>query len=254
MITIANRRGGAGKTTAARNLAAGLTARGSRVLLVDLDSQKNLTIETAGAYTGPAALGVLAGTVDAAAAVIETAPGVYLLPAREDLAGADRLIKDPDALKKALRRVAGFDYVIIDTPPALGMCTICALTASDAVIIPIKPEIHSIQGAALLLDAVQAVKKKNNKKLRAAGLLLMDYNARRVLARDMKEAAEKLAAANNTRVFATLIRGGVAVPESQAARRPVIEYAKSSNAARDFETFINEFLQTEGAKDEKQRL
>ena len=162
-IAVVNRRGGVGKTATAHALGAGLQARGFRVLFVDLDSQSNLTYDTAAPAGGLSALELLTGQAPAADIVKMTAQGAAVIPASPNLAAADVIITGTGKeyrLREALEPLApSFDYAIIDTPPALGTLTINALTAATGAIIPAQAEIHSIQGISLLNDTAQAVRK-----------------------------------------------------------------------------------------------
>ena len=161
-LAIINQKGGVGKSTTALMLAAGLSLKGFSVLSIDLDAQSNLTY-TAGAKTdGATALGVLTGEIKAGDAVQHTESG-DIIPASKALAGADAFITDTGKeyrLKEALEPVAGqYDYIIVDTPPALGILTINALTACNSVIIPAQADIYSLQGIEQLAETMKPVKK-----------------------------------------------------------------------------------------------
>lgn len=245
VYAIINQKGGVGKSTTAEALAGGLTARGARVLSVDLDAQANLSY-TAGAKTdGPTALGVLTGEVEARAAIQHTAGGDVIAASRT-LAGADGFITDTGKeyrLKEALEDIRGaYDFILIDTPPALGILTINALTACDSVIIPAQADIYSLQGIEQLAQTIKPVKKYCNPNLAVAGILLTRYNPRSVLSREVADLAGQLAEKLGTRLFRAAIREAIAVKEAQISQQSLFRYAPKSKVAEDYARFIAELL------------
>lgn len=242
-IAIINRRGGVGKTATAHALGAGLASKGYKVLFIDLDSQCNLTFDT-GAKIGPlTSMEVLTGTATAQEA-IQHVQGYDIIAGSPSLAGADTSVDGTGKeyrLREALEPVAGmYDYAIIDTPPALGVLTINALTASDSAIIPAQAEIHSLQGIGLLNEAIEAVKKYTNPGLSIRGILLTRYNGRAILSKDMRANLEAVAEELGTKVYPTPIRECISVKEAQALQQSVIQYAPRSNATADYMELINE--------------
>ena len=133
-----------------------------------------------------------------------------------------------------------YDYIIIDTPPALGTLTVNALTACAGAIIPAQAEIHSLQGIGLLNDAIEAVKKYCNRDLYIKGIVITRYNGRTVLSKDMRDNLEAIAAQLHTKVFKEPIRECISIKEAQAAQQSIFEYAPRSNAARDYMALIDE--------------
>ncbi len=247
IVAIENRKGGVGKTATAHALGAGLIRRGYRVLFVDLDSQSNLT-NALGVDTqevGASSLDVLEGSSTASEAIIQTEGG-DLLPASPDLAKADRIIEGVGSeykLREALQTVARrYDYIVIDTPPALGILTVNALTASNKVIIPAQADLYSLQGLEQLYGTIGVVQQFTNKKLRIEGVLLTRYVGRSIISKDMRDNFESVAREIGSKVFSTPIREGVAVKEAQATQTDLYTYAPKSNPARDYEAFVNEFL------------
>lgn len=243
IIAIVNRRGGAGKTATAHAVGAGLARRGYRTLFIDLDSQCNLTFDV-GAKTAPlTSMEVLSGTATAKEA-IQHAPGGDIIPASTSLAVADNTIEGTGKeyrLREALEPLAEeYDYIIIDTPPALGVLTVNALTSSSSAIIPAQAEIHSIQGIGLLYDVIKAVQKYTNPKLTIKGVLITRYNGRAILSRDMKSNLEATAEDLGTRVFSTPIRECTAIKEAQATQRDIYSYAPRSNATADYTALLDE--------------
>lgn len=247
IVAIANRKGGVGKTATAHALGAGLLRRGYKVLFVDLDSQCNLT-DALGIDRGTvetSSLDVLEGRSTASEAILRTEGG-DLLPASPDLAKADRIIegvgseyKLRDALQPLSRK---YDYIVIDTPPALGVLTINALTASNKVVIPAQADLYSLQGIEQLYGTIGAVQHFTNKKLKIDGILITRYAGRSIISKDMRGNLEEVARIIDSKVYETPIRECIAVREAQATHTDIYSYSSRSNASKDYEAFINEFL------------
>lgn len=245
VYAIINQKGGVGKSTTAEALAAGLSLKGYKTLSIDLDAQANMSY-TAGAKTdGATALGVLTGEVDTAAAIQHTGSG-DIIAASKALAGADAFIADTGKeykLKEALEGVkADYDYIIIDTPPALGILTINALTACDSVIIPAQADIYSLQGVEQLAETMKPVKKYCNPALTVEGILLTRYSPRSVLSREVAELAGQLAGKLGTKLFKTTIREAIAVKEAQISQQSLYTYAPKANVTEDYNRFIAELI------------
>lgn len=245
IIAIINQKGGVGKSTTAEALVAGLTLKGYKCLAIDLDAQGNLTY-TAGATTdGATALGVLTGEVKIKDAIQHTASG-DIIAASKALSGADAFIKDTGKeykLKEALESIAGeYQYIIIDTPPALGILTVNALTACNSLIIPAQADIYSLQGIEQLAETIKPVKKYCNHNLAIEGILLTRYSSRSVLSREVAELAEQLAEKLGTKLFKTTIREAVAVKEAQISQQSLFDYAPKAKVTEDYRAFIKEFL------------
>lgn len=247
IVAIANRKGGVGKTATAHALGAGLRRRGSRVLFIDLDSQCNLTdalgvdVKTVEASS----LDVLEGSSEASEVILQTEGG-DLLPATPQLATADKVIDGVgkeyrlrDALQPIARR---YDFIIIDTPPALGVLTINALTASNKVIIPAQADLYSLTGIEQLYGTIGAVQHFTNKKLKIDGILVTRYVGRSIISKDMRSNLEDVAKIIETKVYKTSIRECIAVKEAQATHKDIFSYSLKSNASKDYEAFIEEFL------------
>ncbi|MCL2433195.1 MAG: ParA family protein [Clostridia bacterium] len=241
-VAIINQKGGVGKSTTALSIGAGLVLRGKTVLFIDLDAQANLS-HTLRAQPGPTAMDLLTGTP--AAEIIQN----NLIPASPELAAADTTITQTGKeyrLKEALEQLSiAYDYAIIDTPPALGILTINALTASDGVIIPAQADIYSLQGISQLYGTVETVRRYCNPGLKVMGILLTRYNSRAVIGREAAEMIEDTAAQLNTRVYAARVRECTAIKESQAVRENIFKYAPKSNAAFDYAAVVEEILQVE---------
>lgn len=246
IITLSNQKGGSGKTTTAHALGAGLTARGHKVLFVDLDPQGNLTYAV-GVDTGAlSSLEVLTQTATAREAIKHTATG-DILPASPALSGAPNMLTELGKefrLKEALEPIRGsYDYIIIDTSPALSVLTINALTASDKLVIPSGADIFSLQGVAGIINTVDSVRKYcNNPELEIDGILLTRYNSRANLTKEVMAFAEQIAIMMRTKIYQTTIRENISIKEAQANRLDIFTYAPKSNGAIDYNAFIEEYL------------
>lgn len=240
IITVVNQKGGVGKSTTAAALAGGLVFHGFRVLSVDLDAQGNLS-HTMRAVPGKGILPVLTQEISAAEAIQHTAFG-DLLPASRNLAGADGIITETGKEYRLKEALAGmdYDYIIIDSPPALGIVTVNALTAAHGAIIPAQADIYSLQGVEQLAGTIEAVKKYCNPGLVIEGILLTRYSPRSVLSREVRELMEQLAQRMGTRLYKTAIREAIAVKEAQISRKSLFEYAPSANVTEDYRTFLKE--------------
>lgn len=250
MITLAiiAQKGGTGKTTTAHATAAGLAARGYKVLLIDADAQGNLTYVVdppAGAYTLYDVLTRRSGIREAT----RQAEGLSFIGASPALATADLAITHPGKeyeLLNALQQVSGeYDYCIIDTPPALGIITINALAASTEAVIVAQADIFSLQAIGALHATIQAVKQSANPALGVNGILITRHNPRTILSRDMMELLEDTARHLDTRVYEARIREATAVKEAQAMKADLFSYSPNSNPAQDYSAYIGELLREE---------
>jgi chromosome partitioning protein len=247
IIGIANQKGGVGKTTTAINLAACLGAAEKRTLLVDLDPQGNSTSgmgidRTACTHS---VYDTLLGTVPVLQATVHNVvDGVDLLPATRDLVGVEvelvRLAERESRLRAALRPVvAGYDFILIDCPPSLGLLTINALVAAQAVIMPLQCEYYALEGLGQLLKAVTLVRQKLNPTLAIEGILLTMYDSRTLLARRVAEEARRYF---GTMVFHTVIPRNVRLGEAPSYGKPIIHYDIGSSGAEAYLQFTQELL------------
>lgn len=245
IISIINQKGGVGKSTTAEALLAGLTLKGYKTLAVDLDAQGNLTYATGANSQGATSLGVLAREVDAGDAIQHT-PSGDIIPSNKALAGADAFITDTGKeyrLREALESVASeYDYIIIDTPPALSILTINALTASNSVIIPAQADIYSLQGIEQLAETIQPVKRYCNPTLSIEGILLTRYSKRSILGQEVAGLARQIAQRLNTKVFDTTIREAIAIKEAQISQQSLFSYAPKAPVTEDYRAFIEEVI------------
>lgn len=245
-LTIANQKGGVGKSTTAGALGAALSLKGYRVLYVDLDAQGNLSYSMNATSRPLSSLEVLTGTATIEEAITKAETG-DILPASPALAGADALVTETGKeyrLKEALETVSDkYDYCIIDTPPALGVLTVNALTACNGVIIPAQADVFSIQGIGLLHQSIQAIKKYCNHGLSIKGILITRFNGRTIISQDMAQLLEDTADRMQTRVLKARIRECAALKEAQASQKDIFIYAPKSNAAADYKAALNEIIE-----------
>ncbi len=248
IIAIINQKGGVGKSTTAFTLASGLTNKGYKTLCIDMDAQGNLSY-TANANEDLLTIyDLLAQDADINKTIQHT-KNFDLIASSKSLSGADGFITDIGKeykLKEALENIKNnYDYIIIDTPPALGILTVNALTACNSVIIPAQADIYSLQGIEQLSKTIQPIKKYCNDNLKIDGILLTRYSPRAILSREVAEIASDLAQNLNTKVFKSTIREAIAVKESQINKQSLFEYAPNSNVTNDYLNFIDEILKGE---------
>ena len=245
ITTIVNKKGGVGKTTTAHALAAGLTGRGFRPLLIDADPSGNLTY-TLGIDARTGLYDVLRG-MDIRKAIRHTPQG-DILPSTEELDAADLEFTQQGReylLQKALQAVQDdYTHIIIDSPPELHILTINALMAATDVIIPMQADIYSLQGLGRLYDTILKVQKRN-KRLKAAGILLTRYQGRAILTRDLTEVIKDKAEQLHTIVYKTPIREGIAVKEAQTMQTDMFSSHARSNSVRDYAEFVTEYINQE---------
>jgi chromosome partitioning protein len=244
VVAIVNQKGGVGKSTTAAALAGGLFLKGLRVLSIDLDAQGNLShTMRAGPGKGKSVLSVLLQEATIQEAVQST-PWGGLLPASRSLSGVDAILVDTGKeyrLREALELVQGeYDYVIIDSPPALGIATVNALTAAHTAIIPAQADIYSLQGIEQLAGTIRTVKRYCNPGLSIDGILLTRYSPRSILSREVQGLMEQLAGKLDTRLYQTAIREAIAVKEAQISRQSLLEYAPHAKVTEDYRALLQE--------------
>lgn len=253
MITLAitAQKGGVGKSTTAHALGVGLSRfYGKRVLLIDTDAQGNLTRTLEAARGGAAEL--LTGAAILSESIQHTGGGVDIIASSPALISAEATLTGKGREYRLRRAIQGasalYDYCVIDTPPALSIITINALTAADRVIIPAQADDYSIESLDRLRETIEAVQRHSNAALRIDGILLTRYNGRTNVSRYAEEQAETAAAEMGTRLYATRIRECSAIKEAQFIREDIYTYSPRSNAARDYKSLLEEITE-EGATD-----
>jgi chromosome partitioning protein len=246
IFAIINQKGGVGKTTTAHALGFGISTKGFKVLLLDLDAQGNLSHSLGASLKSPVStMDVLTKEVSAEDAMVPCEKLTFI-PSTPALAGADMLISQTGKeyrLKEALEPILGYyDYIVIDTPPALGILTINALTACTKVIIPAQADIYSLQGIGQLYGTIEAVRRYCNPNLKIMGILLTRYSSRSILTRDITNMIEQTAGRLETVVYKTTIREAVAIKEAQAQQMDIFSYAPKGKATDDYRMFVEEVL------------
>ncbi len=265
VLVVANQKGGVGKTTTAINLGAALAIAGQRVLLIDLDPQANLTsgvgLKGQTAPAGSVYDALTSDTTDVAPFILDTPiSGLSLIPSDRNLTGAEvELVSLPNR-EQRLRTVittlrAGsdlgltpqdnrFDYVFIDTPPSLGLLTLNALVAADAVLIPLNCEYFALEGLADLVSTLRRIRNSLNPSLDIAGVVLTMYDERTNLgqqvAKDIREFFQE-------RVFTTVIPRNIRLGEAPSHGMPAVTYDAKSRGAEAYVALGREFLARDAA-------
>ena len=247
IIAIANQKGGVGKTTTTVNLAAALGVLEQKVLLIDADPQANATsglgIEVEQVTEGTYQL--LEHTISAREAIVKTnSPNVDIIPAHIDLVAIEIELVDKDRreymLRQALREVQDqYDYIVIDCAPSLGLITLNALTAADAVIIPIQCEYYALEGLGKLLNTIKSVQKVHNPNLDIEGLLLTMYDSRLRLSNQVVAEVKKHF---HTMVFKTIIQRNIRLGEAPSYGESIIAYDATSKGAVNYINLAHEIL------------
>ncbi|HVT57398.1 MAG TPA: ParA family protein [Thermoanaerobaculia bacterium] len=248
IIAIANQKGGVGKTTTAINLAAGLASKGMKTLLLDLDPQANSSMSfldirqlKASVYDALTDDGVhLADIIRPA----EKMGNLHIAPSTIALAKIEaKLVGELDShyrLKDELQRVQdGFDYVVIDTPPTLGIITVNALVAATHVLIPIQASYFALEGTDDLLETIDKIKVRANPQLQLLGALITMYDKRTLLAKDILEQIQNVF---GVKVFSTVITKSVRLEESPAYRESIFTFAPRSTGAYEYYKLSEEVL------------
>jgi chromosome partitioning protein len=247
IIAIANQKGGVGKTTTSVNLSACLAYLGKKVLLMDTDPQGNAT-SGVGVNKGDVQqciYDVLIDDVDVKKVVLETkVENLYVVPATISLAGAEielvSTISREVRLKRSLQDVKDqYDYIIIDCPPSLGLLTINALTASDAILIPVQCEYYALEGLSQLLSTIRLVQKHLNNQLVIDGVLLTMFDARTNLGIQVIEEVKKYF---QDKVYKSIIPRNVRLSEAPSHGEPIITYDPKSRGAEVYLDLAKEVI------------
>ena len=249
IIAIANQKGGVGKTTTTINLATALAAVGKKTLVLDLDPQGNAstglgidqTMRSRNAYH------VLMGDIDVAGAIQKSSiPDLSVIPSGPDLAGAEIEIPELDrpqyCLRESLSKVTGYDYILIDCPPALGMLTINALVGSHAVMVPLQCEFFALEGISALVKTIERVKKNFNPNLDIQGIVLTMFDSRNKLSamvvNDVRSYFGNL-------VYHTVIPRNVRISEAPSFGQPVLTFDLKCPGAQAYMALAAELLSQE---------
>ncbi|MBD8960245.1 MAG: ParA family protein [Clostridiales bacterium] len=248
IIAFANQKGGVGKTTSAVNIAASVGILGKSVLLIDLDPQGNTTsgVGINKKNLKSTSYELLIDEIDAAQAVVETEfKNLSVIPSNISLAGAEFDLYQLDnreyRLKKQLETVKNnYDYIFIDCPPSLGMITVNALAAADAVIIPMQCEYYALEGLSQLMITIRKIKQLYNPDLEICGILITMFNGRLILTMQVVSELKKYYA---DKLFKTPVSRNVKLSEAPSFGKPVYYHDKSSKGANEYLEVAKELLE-----------
>lgn len=242
VISVALQKGGCGKSSTAQAIASTLGVKGYKTLLIDCDSQRNVT-KASGVTPDQTITDVFAGECNIRDAVIPVSLFYNLIPSDKMLANLEHI---PDLAADHLDRHLqmakdSYDYIILDTPPLLGNLLKNCLYASDYVLIPLEARPYCVSGIADLQETIEAVRSVVGRP-EILGMLIVKYNTRAKLNRITEETLQEMAKEMGTKVFDTHIRECIALPEAQLYGKPLIEYAPKSTANLDYIDLTNEIL------------
>ncbi len=253
VITVANQKGGVGKTTSSVNIAAGLGVSEVKTLLIDLDPQSNATqglgVDPEEIENSTYELMIEKENIESCVTPTEI-PFLDIVAANPRLVGAEielvSVIGRESILKKALAPILeDYEYIIIDCPPSLGLLTLNALAASNSVLIPIQCEYYAMEGLGQLLNTIRLVQKSLNKRLQIEGVLLTMFDARLRLS---QEVADQIKDHFKDKLYSTVIRRNVRLGESPSFGKPIVLYDASSAGSQDYMNLVGEILEHDGKK------
>ncbi len=246
IISVANQKGGVGKTTTTVNLGTILAKKGKKVLLIDADPQGNATsglgVEKEVENT---TYDILVNDTTMEETIQDSSiKNLKVCPANMNLAGAEvelvSMMSREQRLKSKLDEIKDkFDYILIDCPPSLGLITLNSFTASDSVLIPVQCEYFALEGLGQLLNTIERVKKYLNKEIQIEGALLTMYDARTNLSNQVVKEVKKYF---NDKVYKTVIPRNVRLSEAPSYGMPITEYDARSKGAKSYVKFAREFL------------
>ncbi len=241
-LVVANQKGGVGKTTTAISLGAAMVERGSRILLIDLDPQANATSGLGVSKSRDGVYSVIVKEQPIAQYAVKTSvANLDLVPSGADMAGAEvelvPLMAREFRLRRALKEVAGYDMVIIDCPPSLGLLTVNALAAGDVVLVPVQCEYYALEGLAQLLETIGAVRERLNERLDALAIVLTMEDRRNRLS---MEVAEEVRKHFPQLVAHTHIPRTVRLAEAPSHGKPITLYDPASRAAEAYRELARE--------------
>ena len=248
-IIFLNQKGGVGKTTTCVNLGSSLAAMGYKVLLVDFDSQGNLTGSVSGDSTKPTCYDMVVGKVSAEEAIQATAfQNLFVIPGSLDLAGLNVELVDEDNreffLSKALDSVSSsFDFILVDCPPALGLITMNAMCWAEKVIIPMQCEYFAMEGLNMLMRTISSVRKSINPHLEILGILFTMFTKRAKL---NSEVVEDITNYFPQLVFKTIIPRSIRLAEAPSHGMPINIYDSSNSGSKAYAALAKEVIQRVG--------
>jgi len=242
VFTIGNHKGGVGKTTSTINLGAAFVQLGKRVLLVDLDPQANLTVSLGVKDPSTTVYHYLRG--EKGITPLKIKEKLALLPANLDLSAAEIELSAETGreyiLGERLSEISkDYDYIVLDSPPALGLLTLNALAASDFVFIPLQAEYLAMQGLSKYIEVIQKVQHRINRGLRIGGVFITQYDGRKVLNRNVLESLQDFF---KDRLFETKIRDNIALAEAPTSGLDIFSYQPKCHGALDYLSLAQEVL------------
>ena len=249
IICVSNQKGGVGKTTTTNALAMGLRHKGYRVLCVDFDPQGNLSFSLRAnnrVELQNSIYQVLKGELKAVQAIQHTeladviTSNMMLSGIELEFTGKGREFLLSSALKSVEKL---YDYILIDSPPALGVLTVNAFSASNVILMPVLSDLYSLQGIVQLNETIEHVRARNNPGLVNAGILLTRFNPRGQINNVIRETAADMAKTFNIPLLRTTIRTGVDLTKAQILRRDMIRYAPKSKAVQDYQRLLDELFE-----------
>lgn len=248
IIAIAQQKGGTGKTTTAAAIGAALARSGEKVLMIDLDGQRNLTYSLKGLSGTITAADLITGSATAQEAILKNPAGSDNIPV-DLIPASDRLALLPlngdqwqFALSDAIEPIKGlYDYIIVDTPPQLGQILAVTMIAATDIIIPTLADFYSLQGVDQILQTIEQARGLNP-KLKITGILITKYSSRKALQRDTVDLLAQTAKKYKAKIFNTKIRECIALAESAAMQTDIYTYAPRSNAAIDYSNLLTEII------------
>ena len=249
IITVANQKGGVGKTTTAINISASLAAAEKQILLIDIDPQANSSSGLSVFNQNPSIYEVLIGSKSINEVIIPSfMPFLNILPSNINLVGAEIEMVDMEnretLLKERLAEISNkYDYIIIDCPPSLSLLTLNALSASNSVLIPVQCEYFALEGLGQLLNTIKIVKQNFNPKLSIEGVLLTMYDTRLRLSQQVSEEVRKYF---GEKVFNTIIHRNVRLSEAPSYGKPILLYDAVSSGAKNYIALASEILERNG--------
>lgn len=248
IISVITQKGGVGKTTTVNALATALRKIGFRVLSIDMDPQSNLSFSTgAEVENSPTIYQAMRGDIAThytiqRCSMTDVIPSNILLSSIElEFTGINREF----LLKNCLRDIEVlYDYILIDSPPGLGILTVNALAACEYVILPMLPDVFSLQGVSLVYETIEHIRKSCNKNIKIAGILLNRYSSRSKLHREVYGTAKMISEDMGIPIFKSIIRHCNAISEAQSLQCNLMEYSKKSTGAKDFLSLANELVES----------
>ena len=242
VIAFSNHKGGVGKTTSVVNVGAGLNNLGRKVLLIDIDPQENLTQSFGVKENDFSIYEAMRG--DTALKPIYINDTLHLVPSKLELSGAEFELSSEAGREFILNELIHpirdlYDYVLIDCPPSLGLLTINALTCADEIYIPLQAHYLAIKGLTKITEVIDKVKKRLNKKLTIGGVIITQYDKRKVLHRDV---ADTIRTYFREKVFVTVIRDNISLAEAPSSGQDIFRYSPKSYGAEDYLELCKEII------------